>query len=268
VIYTRQAVRARLAQRVKNVVKRALRRRGLDLVRPRKPLPARLDVLGYVIADLRRTRGPLTFLQVGANDGVRADPLHHLVLTHGLTGVLVEPLPDMFERLQQNYADVPGLAFEQCAVAPEEGTVTLYRIAEGAPLPDWVQGMASFQRSHLEKFGYKFKDIRRYIEPIKVPCRPLPAIIRDHGLSDVDLLQVDTEGYDCTIVLSALEAGLRPSVIEYEFAHAPVDQQARCQRALVDSGYRLVEVGQDMIAVQAATPTSEDQESVRSRSSA
>jgi len=268
VIRTREAMRAHVAQQLKNVAKRALRRRGLDLVRHREPLPARLDVLEYVIADLRRTRGPLTFLQVGANDGLRADPLHHLVLRHGLTGVLVEPLPDMFERLQKNYAGVPGLAFEQCAVAPEEGTLTLYRIAEGAPLPDWVQGMASFQRSHLEKFGYKFKDIRRYIEPITVPCRPLGAIIRDHGLGDLDLLQVDTEGYDCAIVLAALEAGLRPSVIEYEFAHAPLDQHTRCLRALVAAGYRLVEVGQDMIAVQAAGPTSDDQESVTSRSSA
>lgn len=46
------------------------------------------------------------FLQIGANDGRRADPLRKLVMRHKLTGLAVEPLPDIFMELKKIIADI------------------------------------------------------------------------------------------------------------------------------------------------------------------
>jgi hypothetical protein len=48
-----------------------------------------------------------TFVQIGANDGMGDDPVRRHVFEDGWVGVLVEPLPDVFERLQ--VASLSGL---------------------------------------------------------------------------------------------------------------------------------------------------------------
>ena len=72
------------------------------------------------------------------NDGVFCDPLHDLVLRHNLSGLLVEPLRNLFERLKANYAGQPGIAFERCAIGRTDGEAALYRARPHAPVPQWV----------------------------------------------------------------------------------------------------------------------------------
>ena len=57
-------------------------------VMPRSPFPV-LDL----VVDARVTAGQKPFVvQIGANDGVRADPVRQLILRHDLPGLLVEPI--------------------------------------------------------------------------------------------------------------------------------------------------------------------------------
>ena len=48
---------------------------------------------------MQRYNQPLSFIQVGANDGVYGDPLRSYVRRFGWKGILVEPQQDVFERL-------------------------------------------------------------------------------------------------------------------------------------------------------------------------
>jgi hypothetical protein len=59
------------------------------------------------------------FIQIGAYDGRKGDPIYELVRVNRCSGILVEPQPDIFERLKQNYAGFSGLAFEQAAIVEE-----------------------------------------------------------------------------------------------------------------------------------------------------
>ena len=43
------------------------------------------------------------FVQIGANDGINHDPLHEYVTKYNLSGLVVEPQPDVFELLRKNY---------------------------------------------------------------------------------------------------------------------------------------------------------------------
>lgn len=99
---------------------------GIDIVQYR---PIKIEdliedpfnVLEFVIFYYLASSAPFSFVQIGANDGVRWDPLHDLILKHHLVGLLVEPLPDMFEQLKKNYVSESQLSFENVAIATENG---------------------------------------------------------------------------------------------------------------------------------------------------
>jgi FkbM family methyltransferase len=238
---------------VKQQLKSVLRKAGYDLTR-HVEMPVRpFNVLPYVVAEQLERDPEFFFLEIGANDGVVADPIHELVRRHGLAGLLVEPLPDLFEQLKANYAGHPKVAFERCAIGREDGQATLYRVRPDAPLPRWAHSIASFDRAHLihHLTGTKkgASSVESYVEETKVPCLKLSTLLRKHGIEHLTLLQVDTEGFDCEVVRMALEAGLRPAIINYEFIHAGRRAQSECKQLLIDAGYRFVDIGRDTLAV-------------------
>lgn len=53
------------------------------------------------------------FIQIGSNDGLANDPLREFVLSKRWKGILVEPVPYLFDRLIDNYKGIDGLYFEK-----------------------------------------------------------------------------------------------------------------------------------------------------------
>jgi FkbM family methyltransferase len=195
------------------------------------------------------TRTPnFTFVQVGACNGVDNDPLRNSILRHQLRGLLVEPIPELFAALRRNYAAQPQLSFAQCAVAEEDGIATMYRIREGAPLPEAAQQLASFDRRNLTTQRQGLPGLDAHIVQVPVPARSLPSLVAEHGLGPITLLVTDAEGYDGTIVRSALEHGLRPRLIMYESVHQTASEQTGLLFRLRDAGYRIAESGMDTYA--------------------
>src|SRR5262245_54064447 len=234
---------------MKSMLRRALRSFGYDVIRctdmPERPF----DVLKLLV-DRRIAAGQsVRFIQIGANDGVRNDPIRDLVVRHRLSGLLVEPLPDLFARLQTNYAGHQGIRFEQCAVGDNDGQAVLYRVRGDAGLPEWLQSIASFNKRHLSSRRFGIRGLEKHIVPVTVPVLTLTSLLRKHDMDGCDLLQIDTEGFDCRIVRSAIHAGLRPAIINYEFIHTNPAERARCKQVLADHGYAFLDVGRDTLAV-------------------
>jgi hypothetical protein len=75
----------------------------------------------------------------------------------------------------------------------------------------------------------------------------LPSLLEKHSIKDVTLLQVDTEGYDYRVVKSALEAGIRPKLINYEHVHLNQADRLACKLMLYNAGYRFAEVVTDTL---------------------
>src|SRR5918997_825947 len=91
------------------------------------------------------------FVEVGSNDGHAHDHLRDLIKSGRWTGVMVEPVPEIFERLKRNYGGVEGLALENAAVADRDGELPFHHIRQADPdgedrLPDWYQAIGSFKR--------------------------------------------------------------------------------------------------------------------------
>jgi FkbM family methyltransferase len=239
-----------MVQTVMRLARRAVRRLGIDVVRYVPPLQCGFDVLSLVVRDRLAHDPDLFVLQIGANDGLGGDPLRQLIMQHDLAGLLVEPLPDIFEALRANYADRPRLRFANVAIAAHAGVRPFYRVRPGtAGVPSWWFGVAGFDRRVLTSNGIPLEAI----DTIRIATTTLTELLTEHGVKRVDLLQVDAEGQDGAIVLAALDAGLTPAIINYESCHLPPREQYAVRQRLAAAGYGFVEIQPDTLAVR-ATP--------------
>lgn len=226
-------------------VRERVRRWGYDVVRWTPELNSPFAVLPLLVRERLARRSAFFIVQVGANDGVLDDPIRDLILAHRLAGLLIEPLPDLFEKLKANYAGQEQLVFENIAVLPQEGEVTIHRVRPDADVAAHWHGIASFSRANLLAQGVP----DRHIAAQQVRGEPLGRIVQRHRVADVGLLQVDTEGYDYEVIKSAFAGGMRPEIINYEHCWLPPKVRHACKELLVQRGYDFVEVGKDTLAV-------------------
>lgn len=210
-----------------------------------------------------RAHGQLSFLQIGGYDGVSYDPLRQHILKGHLTGVIVEPVPMHFEKLQALYAGSDLIRVENCAVDRDEGERTMWffsreAIARGT-LGQVFGGITSFLLPNLlEKggtLGGLYNDATRavltsLVESITVPCHTYDTVMARHGLKRIDLLQIDTEGYDYELLKAFDFARHRPAIVHYECQHLqPQDAQA-AEELLRGYGYVLSSNQYDTLALR------------------
>lgn len=194
--------------------------------------------LPFVVAHELLQNPNLTFMQIGAFDGVGDDDLRELVVAHRLRGVLIEPQPVAFARLQHTYRDRPQVRLLQAAVAEREGTRELFCRRGG------VSMAASFDRGHLRRHGVADKNITTEL----VACHTVESALRAAGLDRVDLIQIDAEGYDWPIIQSIDLAKLRPRIIRFEYGNMRRRDADTCLQHLAAQGYRFIVEPRDIIA--------------------
>jgi len=233
---------------LRKTIRLIFHRLGYDVVRLEKKFEHPFDLLDLVVRDYLSKNEEFFFVQIGANNGIRGDKLYPLICQFQLKGLLVEPLPDQFEELKQNYAGHPQLIFENCAIASESGHCSMFRFTRNAPVPDWAHGLASFDRSHL----IKFKDVAhfgKYVEEIRVPTMTLAGLIHKHDIDHISLLHIDTEGYDSEILKMTFEADLYPQIISYEHEHLSAKDNLECKKRLRKNNYLFIGYGRDILAI-------------------
>jgi FkbM family methyltransferase len=180
----------------------------------------------------------LTFMQIGAFDGALDDDLRELIETHKLRGVLIEPQPVAFARLQKTYRDQPQVKLLQAAIAEQQGTRDLYCKRGEASM------VASFDREHLRRHNVADREIVTQ----QVACHTVESALRAAGMTHVDLLQIDAEGYDWPIIRSIDFTRLRPHILRFEYRHMSAADADACLDYLADHGYRFVVEARDIIA--------------------
>lgn len=189
------------------------------------------------------------FVQIGANDGKRADDSYNFITRHHLKGIVVEPLKDMFERLSENYASEPQITKVNKAIHSTAKTMPLYRIKSDANVPDWCHGIASFDKSHLMDGARKVPDIDKYIIEESVECISLTELFLQTGVEQISFLQVDTEGYDYEIIKMIDFNTMKPEIIRYECSVFSQQDNQACIDLLAQQGYQFFDEGNDIIAV-------------------
>jgi FkbM family methyltransferase len=196
----------------------------------------------------RHSRPPFTFVQVGANDGLTGDPLFETVSRAEVRGLLIEPMPEMFERLTSNYASKPGLSMVQVAVGEDEGTRELYWVPSRPGDPIWVDLLGSFSRDVILSHAAEVPGIADRIQTLSVPCRTLSSLVVEHGFTRIDLLHIDAEGSDLAILRTLdFDARWAPRCILYEQKHLGPDA-TEAMDLLHRAGYHTLDLGMDVFA--------------------
>lgn len=183
-------------------------------------------------------RRPVEFVQIGANDGKKGDPLHALVRRLELRGLLVEPQPVSFAKLRENYAGVEGLQFENAAIAEEDGPVVLTTTSDretiGSLLPD----------RNILKLG------RHEVEQIRVNGLRFDTLLAKHGIERFDLLQIDTEGFDYRVLRQVDLASRGVKVVNLEYYCLPVSERLAACEGLRAAGFASFFGEMDMLSVR------------------
>lgn len=239
-----QVVKARLEP--ESVVWRSLRAMKHTALghRTRTPIPIVFDALTAELS-------PVWFVQIGSNDGLGADPLRDYILSGKWSGVLVEPVKPIFDRLRETYAGVRGLAFENSAIAETSGIRPFYAVdqTDNAELPEWSDELGSFCKEIILTHRNRIPDLDQRIVETAVPCTTFDDLCRKYSIDTVDVIQVDTEGYDYTLIKSMDLKRYRPVVVLYEHKHlAPADRHA-CREHLAAYGFEVLQLKKDSLAV-------------------
>jgi FkbM family methyltransferase len=205
--------------------------------------------LEMVVADLSALSPAICCLQVGANDGVSCDPIYPLVDKYNVYGILVEPQADAYERLRTNYAQFGSrFKFLNAAIGPRNQSVPMYRVRPGSDGPTWLQGIASFRQDVFMRHLDSVPNLTSFMETIQVPCLPFSEVFGQLGLEHVDLLQIDTEGYDAEILRLFDVPARQPAIIHFEHKHLSRIDLENCVNMLVDLEYRVAVGPGDTIA--------------------
>lgn len=129
-------------------------------------------------------------VDVGAEDGTDSGSMSRDLLVAGWRGILVEPLPRSFNKLQRTYANRHDVFCFRLACSDRAGQAPLIPYRSVSTLePDWARACAEYWK-HV-----------KYQDPILVQTIPLSVLLEDAGAPrHIHFLKVDTEGHDLRVL--------------------------------------------------------------------
>lgn len=203
--------------------------------------------------------GPeLTFIQVGAFDGITRDPLRKYIDKCGWTGVLVEPQERAASQLRELYSRNDRVVILQAALDREPGRRTLFTV-ESKTAPAWTGGLASLKRETIIKHSDLIPGLQGMIREETIDCITFDEVLGRLPSERIDLLQIDTEGADAYVLSLFPFDHAIPAIIHWEIKHLSKTQREECLDRLAGLGYRFALSGdEDMIAVLDARHTTRE----------
>lgn len=205
---------------MKEFIQRILGLFGIRITRARNarkylPKPS-IDNIELVTQFYSIMKRKITVLQVGACDGVTSDSIYPYIKAGDIQAYLVEPSKVNFQKLSEFYKGVSNAFPIQAAIADKDEKRVFYTIKDEGRWKDvgWARQLASFSKEHL----LKHKISEAEIQTEEVNCLTLQSIINKYQIKDLDVLLIDTEGYDGEIVKMALAQGVTPKFIAFENA--------------------------------------------------
>src|SRR4029077_7565181 len=139
-------------------------------------------------------------------DGALGDPIFGLLQNRRRwRALLVEPLPEYFNRLVKNYGLSNRFMFEQSAIGAQNGQFVFYHLDERARRSEhwrsYFDRIGSLDRSDLiQNLGECVEPMTPYIVKAQVNVLSMEALLRKWRIDRIDGLIVDAEGYDWDII--------------------------------------------------------------------
>lgn len=193
------------------------------------------------------------FVQIGSNDGVNGDPIHDYIKKYRWHGVLVEPVPYIFENLVANYKDYEDvLFFENSAIASENGRLKFYRLQKSdlPDLPEWYDQLGSFNKEVVLKHKDRLPHFDELFFEDTVNSITFSTLTQKYAIQDLNLVHIDTEGYDYEVLKIIPFADFNIDFLMFEHKHLSRSDYKEAKKLLQSYGYKCGLKGADTIAVK------------------
>lgn len=149
----------------------------------------------------------LTFVDIGAHDGVSFNNTVFFERDLGWSGLCVEPIPEVFDDLKKNRT-------ARCVHAAVSVVGSNNKFLRVRGYAEMLSGILDSQDSrHLERIEREVREMGGSVETIPVTTIRLDALLADAGIASIDLLCIDVEGAEVNVLNSFDLAGSRPSVV-------------------------------------------------------
>lgn len=162
-------------------------------------------VIEQLLPDMRKG----VFVDIGANDGITLSNTY-LLEKRGWTGLAIEPIPTIYERLVKN---------RKCIIIngciSEKSGKSLFRLVLGEL--NMLSGLVDeYDPRHLERIKRDMVSVGGDFKDIEVNCYNFNELLNNQGISHIDYLNIDVEGGEYKILNSIDFDRVKISVIGVE----------------------------------------------------
>ena len=174
------------------------------------------DFLQSLLYQYLKKNKKIKFIQIGANDGKRFDPIYEFVKHNkdAVVGYVIEPIKDYYNDLCVNYKDFPKIKPLNFAIHNTLQSTKIYKVGKEfeALVPEFALGIASFDKDHHKKT----KIPSEYIVEETVDCISLETMLTQYKVNMLNLLILDAEGYDYEILKGIDFNKTSPEILHFE----------------------------------------------------
>ena len=214
-------------------------------------LPPRRS-LDSILKQYSALHSTVFFIQIGSNDGISNDPIHKYIINNNWNGILVEPVKSLFDKLRSNYDKNSGiLSFENAAISKNDGTAIFYRLRESnnPATPAWYNQIGSFNKqvllSHKDSDEFESMILEEEINTIS-----FGSLIKKYTINKVDLVHIDTEGFDYEILKLIDFKKLDVGVVIYEYVHLSITDFVKSLQLMKSNGFKVFASNLDIVCLK------------------
>ena len=187
----------------------------------------------YLYENVFKEKRNGVFVDIGANDGVTLSNTYFFEKQMGWTGICIEPIPEIFERLRSNRK----CTCIQGCISEKSGTQSFLRVRSRSFNTEMLSGLIEkYNPRHLQRIQREVKRTGGTTEILTVPCYILTELLLEKNISHVDYLSLDTEGGELDILKSIDFSRIDIEVIDVENNYKSPD----FQQFLESRGYKKI----------------------------
>ena len=243
---------------IKNLIKKSLKIFDLQLVKnhvgfkiewiPDIHKENTIDLLEILIINELKN-GWNGLIQIGANDGIHADPVRNIILKYKLKSLLVEPLPHVYSKLLNNYRNISFINFENSAIIIDNKNPEKY--ISFFELIDKINktNLSGFSSTKINKVKSIQKTIPgSMVKEHKVNCLTVKELLQKHKINEASVLIIDAEGLDIQLCKEFLKLSNPPKIIYFEILDQSKFEIDEIFKILLNNGYKISGNISDIIA--------------------
>jgi len=195
------------------------------------------------LLEIAKKKKRVFFINIGANDGLTNDPLREFVIIKKWKGLMVEPIPYVFERLKKVYKNKKGIFLENAAISNINGKNDFWYIEKTKELKSGEDQIGSFDKKVVLKSIGECNFSKKHLIKREIRCLTLEKLLTKHKIKKINVFSIDTEGFDYRIIKQIDFKKFKPELIIFEHCHLNLKDKEACFKLLMKNGYKIEDAG-------------------------